>query len=57
MVTGVMIASIVFTLIILLLTLITIQKGYGYNHTIDPSPEEDYQQKESMVEQNDKDQY
>lgn len=30
------VASIIFTLIILILTLVTIQKGYGYKHTIDP---------------------
>lgn len=30
------VASIVFTLIVLILTLITIQQGYGYKHTIDP---------------------
>lgn len=30
------VASIIFTLIILILTLVTIQQGYGYKHTIDP---------------------
>jgi len=30
------VASIIFTIIILVLTLVTIQQGYGYKHTIDP---------------------
>lgn len=30
------VASIIFTVIILILTLVTIQQGYGYKHTIDP---------------------
>lgn len=30
------VASIIFTIIILVLTLVTIQEGYGYKHTIDP---------------------
>ncbi len=31
-----MIAGLVLTLIVLALTLLTISKGYGYKHTIDP---------------------
>lgn len=30
------VVSIIFTVIILLLTLLTIQQGYDYKHTIDP---------------------
>lgn len=40
----VLIVSIVLTVIVLVLSLITIQKGYGYKHTIDPpvNKENDY---------------
>lgn len=36
-----MVASIIFTVIILILSLITIQKGYGFKHTIDPPAEKE----------------
>lgn len=42
------VASVIFTLIILILTLVTIQQGYGYKHTIDPplrQETDDYQEK------------
>lgn len=43
-----MVFSIVFTLAILALTLVTISKGYGYKHTIDPKVEtEDKEQLDS----------
>jgi len=46
------IASIIFTLIILVLTLVTIQQGYGYKHTIDPPAKETYEhQKEVRKEE------
>lgn len=32
------IVGVIFTIAVLLLTLLTIQKGYGYKHTIDPAP-------------------
>lgn len=38
MLMGSIIASAVLTIIVLVLSLITIQKGYGYKHTIDPPP-------------------
>ncbi|HLQ73235.1 MAG TPA: YtzI protein [Bacillota bacterium] len=38
---GTMIASLIFTLVVLLLTILTITKGYGYKHTIDPVDEEE----------------
>jgi len=31
-----MVISIILTVVILLLSLLTISKGYGYKHTIDP---------------------
>jgi len=31
-----LVISIILTVIILILTLVTISKGYGYKHTIDP---------------------
>lgn len=34
-----LIVSLIFTAIVLWLTLITISKGYGYKHTIDPLKE------------------
>lgn len=36
MVATAMIASLVLTFAVLALTLLTISKGYGYKHTIDP---------------------
>lgn len=30
------IVSVIFTIIILVLTLVTISRGYGYKHTVDP---------------------
>lgn len=36
MLTASIIASAVLTIIVLILSLITIQKGYGYKHTVDP---------------------
>lgn len=32
----IVVISIIFTLIILVLTILTISKGYGYQHKIDP---------------------
>lgn len=34
-----MIVSIIFTLVVLVLSLITISKGYGYKHKVDPLDE------------------
>lgn len=47
------VASIIFTLIILILTLVTIQQGYGYKHTIDPPVQETekHQEKAKTEEQ------
>lgn len=45
-----MIVSLIFTFVVLWLTILTISKGYGYKHTIDPiedeleEHEEDYKQ-------------
>lgn len=36
MITTVIVVSTVLTVIVLILTLVTISKGYGYKHTIDP---------------------
>lgn len=36
MATTALIVSIVLTAIVLVLSLVTISKGYGYKHTIDP---------------------
>jgi len=45
MVATSMIVSLVLTLIVLALTLLTISKGYGYKHTIDPKvPENEEEQ-------------
>lgn len=41
------VVSIIFTIIILLLTLFTIQQGYGYKHTIDPPVTKDKTQQEA----------
>lgn len=38
-----MFVSIVGTIIVLILTIITITKGYGYKHTVDELPEEEEQ--------------
>ncbi len=35
-----MVISIVLTIIVLILSLVTISKGYGYQHTIDPKSNE-----------------
>lgn len=32
----ILIVSIIFTIIVLVLSLITISKGYAYKHTVDP---------------------
>lgn len=45
------VVSIIFTIIILLLTLLTIQKGYGYKHTIDPPVNNKKEQREENGEQ------
>lgn len=45
MVASVMVISIVFTIAILALTLLTISKGYGYKHTIDPKVEDEKEKK------------
>lgn len=39
-----MFVSILGTIVVLILTIITITKGYGYKHTVDelPQEEEDY---------------
>lgn len=44
-----MVISIIFTIVILLLSILTISKGYGYKHKVDPEIDpirEDYEQKE-----------
>lgn len=48
------VASIIFTVIILILTLVTIQQGYGYKHTIDPPVHKTEEQEERMEEQSKK---
>jgi len=37
---SVIVISIVFTVAVLALTLLTISKGYGYKHTVDPKEDE-----------------
>lgn len=48
-----MIISIFLTIIVLVLSIITISKGYGFKHTVDPKvdplPEEDEQEKERKI--------
>lgn len=44
MIGTVMVISIVFTIAILALTLLTISKGYGYKHTVDPKADGDRKQ-------------
>lgn len=53
MLMGSIIASAVLTLFVLVLSLITIQKGYGYKHTIDPPVNKEGDQSEQNNEQND----
>jgi len=36
-----MVVSIIFTVIVLILSVLTITKGYGYKHTVDPPPEKE----------------
>lgn len=36
MAVSALVISIILTIIILILSLITISKGYGYKHTVDP---------------------
>jgi len=45
-----MFVSIVVTIIVLILTIVTISKGYGYRHTVDelPSKEEEKNRKENV---------
>jgi len=45
------VVSIIFTIIILLLTLLTIQQGYGYKHTIDPPKHSETVQQQENEEQ------
>lgn len=47
------IGSIVLTIFVLVLSLITIQKGYGFKHTIDPPEHKETSQVEQNHEQND----
>ncbi|HZW67182.1 MAG TPA: YtzI protein [Pseudogracilibacillus sp.] len=46
------VASIIFTVIILILTLVTIQQGYGYKHTIDPPVSKSDEDGEKMDKEN-----
>lgn len=39
-----MFVSIIGTIIVLILTIITITKGYGYKHTVDELPSEEEEQ-------------
>ena len=41
--------SIVFVALLIILSLATINKGYGYKHTVDPHPDEE---KETKAKQN-----
>ncbi len=41
-----LVVSMILTVLILLLTLLTIQKGYGYKHTIDPPVTKEEKQEE-----------
>lgn len=41
MATSALVISIILTVGILLLSLLTITKGYGYKHTVDPLVDED----------------
>lgn len=45
--------GIIVTLIVLVLSLVTITKGYGFKHTIDPHPNE--QEKQDYVGEENKD--
>lgn len=51
-----MVISIILTVVILLLTVLTISKGYGFKHTIDPveplEKNEDEQNKDSKTSWN-----
>jgi len=47
-----MVVSIVLTVGVLLLTLLTISKGYGYKHTIDPPVEKEEEKEENLIEKN-----
>ena len=40
-ITTVLVVSLILTVIVLILSLITISKGYGYKHTIDPLVKDD----------------
>lgn len=48
-----MVISIVLTVGILVLALITISKGYGYKHTVDPAVSEKVKEEKSELEQKD----
>lgn len=39
--TQAMYISIILTIVVLILSVWTISKGYGFKHTIDPAPEEE----------------
>lgn len=41
MLMGSLVAGLILTVITLLLTLLTISKGYSFKHTVDPINEED----------------
>ena len=49
------IAGIVLTLIVLVLSLVTISKGYGFKHSIDELPREDKEEKENQDQNEDQD--
>lgn len=48
-----MFVSIVGTIIVLILSIITITKGYGFKHTVDelPSKQDDHEQEERSEKQ------
>lgn len=46
-----MVISIVLTVLVLILSLITISKGYGYKHTVDPIQKEDDQDTQNNEEE------
>jgi len=51
-VTSALVISLILTVVILLLSLLTISKGYGYKHSIDPLPEDESDNKSSKQKTN-----
>lgn len=47
------VVSIIFILFVLVLSLLTITKGYGFKHSVDPHPGEDKQDEHDHGKKND----